>query len=177
MKFLPVELFLKNGTPVTIRLCVVADAESLITTIKAYLTESDYIPLLPEEFNPTIAQEETLIQSFLVNENSLLLVAAVDNKIVGNIDLTGSHRHAMKHTAMIGMVILKEWRNSGLGTALLEESIKWAKQNPVLEKLWLQVYSDNEAAITIYKKAGFVENGIPENFIKTDRVSIVIICL
>ena len=98
----------------------------------------------------------------------MLLIAEFNNEIVGNIDLTGNRRKIMEHTAVIGMGMLKEWRNTGLGTALLKLAIEWAKENSILELLWLQVYTDNELGLGLYRKIGFVENGIMKNFFKQD---------
>ncbi len=75
----------------------------------------------------------------------------------------------MEHTAVIGMGMLKEWRNTGLGTALLKLAIEWAKENPILELLWLQVYSDNELGLGLYRKMGFEKNGILKNFFKREE--------
>lgn len=72
----------------------------------------------------------------------------------------------MEHTALIGMGITKEYRNIGLGTALLSECVDWAKQNPILELIWLQVYTDNKLGVSLYKKMGFSENGLIKNFFK-----------
>ncbi len=168
MKFQPIDVILKNQSTVTIRMCQIEDAEEIIQTVKIYLLDSEFIPLEADEFNPTIEQEKEFIQSFIDNDNSLLLVAIYKGQIIGNIDLTGSQRKALKHTAVVGMGILKEWRNSGLGTALIHSAIDWTKHNSVLEKLILHVFSTNEAGIMIYKKAGFIVEGVQKNLIKID---------
>lgn len=150
-------------------MCCENDAENLIKTVKNYLLDSNYIPLLNEEFNPTIEQEKNWIRSFLENENSLLLIATHNNTIIGNIDLTGNQRKRMKHTAVIGMGVLKEWRNSGVGTILLSETINWAKNNSFLEKVYLEVYEENQIAIRIYEKIGFQLIGKQTAFFKHEE--------
>src|SRR5690606_26348519 len=117
----------------------------------------------------SIEQEREWIKSFLVFDNSLLLVAEFDGEIIGNIDLTGARRKMMQHTAVIGMGMLSEWRNIGLGSALLHEIICWAKLNPILEIIWLQVYAQNDLGISLYRKMGFIESGIIKNFFKKDE--------
>lgn len=161
-------LTLKNQKTVTIRQAEIDDAEKLLHCIKTYIPQSEYIPKLEQEIKLTIEQEKEWIYYFLTNENSLLLIAEFNNEIVGNIDLTGNRRKIMEHTAVIGMGMLKEWRNTGLGTALLKLAIEWAKENSILELLWLQVYTDNELGLGLYRKIGFVENGIMKNFFKQD---------
>lgn len=166
LKFNPQIIELKNQKLITIRQAEVDDAEKILACIKTYIPQSDYIPKLEQEIRLTIEQEKEWISSFLINDNSLLLIAEYDNKIIGNIDLAGNRRKIMEHTAVIGMGMLKEWRNSGLGTALLKATIEWAKQNPILELIWLQVYTENELALNLYRKMGFEENGIIKNFFK-----------
>ena len=165
-KFKPKEVKLKNEKTVLIRQAEIKDAEKLLDCIKTYIPQSNYIPKLKDEIKLTVEQEKEWINSFITNDNSILLVAEYEHQIIGNIDLTGNRRKVMKHTAVIGMGILKEWRNSGLGTELLLSIIEWAVQNPILELIWLQVYTENELALNLYRKMGFEENGIIKNFFK-----------
>jgi RimJ/RimL family protein N-acetyltransferase len=164
--FHPREIQLKNGTSILIRQAESTDAENLLNCLKTYIPQSEYIPKLEQEIKLTVSDEENWIRSFLESDNSLLLIAEHEHQIIGNIDLTGSRREMMAHTAVIGMGMLKEWRNSGLGTALISSVIEWAQQNPVLELIWLQVYTQNQPGYNLYKKMGFEENGIIKGFFK-----------
>jgi len=165
-KFNPKEVQLKNGKLVMIRQAEVADAEKLLNCIRTYIPESEFIPKLAEEIKLTVEQERDLIYKFMNEENSILLVAEHKGQIIGNIDLTGSQRIIMRHTGVIGMGMIKEWTNAGLGTALLASVIDWAMENPILELIWLQAYTANELGINLYKKMGFVETGVMKNFFK-----------
>jgi len=169
MKFKPKQITLKNKKTVVIRQAEVYDAESLLNCIKTYIPTSNYIPKLESEIKLTIDQEKEWINSFILNDNSLLLVAEYEGKVIGNIDLTGNRRKIMEHTAVIGMGLLQEWQHIGLGTAILSAIIEWAKNNPILELIWLQVYTENEAGLNLYRKMGFTENGIIQNFFKQDN--------
>jgi len=108
MKFESKQITLKNSKTVVIRQAELSDAENLLNCIKTYIPTSNYIPKLESEFKLTINQEKEWINSFIINNNSLLLVAEYEGKIIGNIDLTGSHRKIMEHTAVIGMGMLQE---------------------------------------------------------------------
>ena len=167
-KFHSVSIELKNKKIVQIRQAELKDAENLLNCLKTYIPQSEFIPKLTQEIRITVDQERDWINSYLKNNNSLLLIAEYNNEIIGNIDLTGSQRILMEHTAVIGMGMIKEWRNVGLGTILLSNIINWAKNNEVLEVIWLQVYTENIAGITLYKKLGFSENSIIQNFFKHD---------
>jgi RimJ/RimL family protein N-acetyltransferase len=58
----------------------------------------------------------------------------------------------------IGMMVAAGWRGRGVGTALVAAAIDWARSRG-LHKLTLSVFSHNEAAIALYRKFGFVEEG------------------
>jgi RimJ/RimL family protein N-acetyltransferase len=166
--FKSIDVRLKNQKTVTIRVASTLDAVNLLKTIKSYVGESPYIPKLQEEFRLTLEEAKKWIRSLDEQANSLLLVAVYENEIIANVDLTGNQRKVMKHTAVIGMGMAKEWQNVGLGTALLFAIIEWAKKNPILELIWLQVYRDNQLGRNLYDKMGFIQNGIIKGFFKQD---------
>ncbi len=58
----------------------------------------------------------------------------------------------------IGMMVAAGWRGRGVGTALVAAAIDWARARG-LHKLALSVFPHNHAAIALYKKFGFVEEG------------------
>lgn len=64
------------------------------------------------------------------------------------------------------MMVLKEYRGLGIGKLLIGNLLKWAENNPYIEKICLGVLSTNERAIALYKKLGFVEEGRKINEIK-----------
>jgi RimJ/RimL family protein N-acetyltransferase len=82
------------------------------------------------------------------------LVAVADSEIVGSLHL-GLSRHGFGE---IGMAVAREWRGRGVGSALLAASIEWARELG-LHKLSLGVFAHNAAAIALYRKFGFVEEG------------------
>jgi len=56
------------------------------------------------------------------------------------------------------MAVAPPWRGLGVGSGLLAASIEWAR-NHGLHKLSLSVFPHNAAAIALYRKFGFVEEG------------------
>jgi len=81
-------------------------------------------------------------------------VAVADGELVGQIHVMKS-RHGYGE---IGMMVAKDWRGKGVGTALMEAAIAWARAEG-LHKLSLDVFPHNEAALGLYRKLGFVEEG------------------
>ena len=58
----------------------------------------------------------------------------------------------------IGMLVARDWRGRGVGSALVAAAIDWARVKG-LHKLTLSVFPHNEAAIALYRKFGFVDEG------------------
>jgi len=58
----------------------------------------------------------------------------------------------------IGMLVDAGWRGRGIGAALVAAAIDWARARG-LHKLTLSVWPHNAAAIALYRKFGFVEEG------------------
>jgi ribosomal protein S18 acetylase RimI-like enzyme len=81
-------------------------------------------------------------------------VAEAAGEIVGQIHVDASG-HGFGE---IGMAVAREWRGKGVGSALMAEAIDWARERG-LHKLSLSVFAHNDAAIALYRKFGFVEEG------------------
>ncbi len=58
----------------------------------------------------------------------------------------------------LGMLVDADWRGRGAGSALLQAAIDWSGAHG-LHKLCLEVFPANAAAIGLYRKFGFVEEG------------------
>ena len=65
----------------------------------------------------------------------------------------------------IGMMVARDWRGRGVGSALVAAAIEWGRENG-LHKLTLSVFPHNEAAISLYRKFGFAEEGRREKQIR-----------
>jgi RimJ/RimL family protein N-acetyltransferase len=55
--------------------------------------------------------------------------------------------------------VLREWRGQGLGRALLEACIRKAFASG-FTRIELEVYADNASAIALYRRLGFVDEGL-----------------
>lgn len=166
MKFSPKTVGLKDGRSILLRHVEVSDAAKVIEFVHGFVYDEEFVPLSEGEFNPTIPEEEQILSNYIERPNSLFLVAEFEGKLVGNINVDGNQRQILRHTAVFGMGMHKEWQSCGLGTAILNAAIDWSKNDSDLEILFLQVYAENEAGLALYRKMGFVEHGRIPNFFK-----------
>ena len=85
-------------------------------------------------------------------EGTIVAVAAGD--LVGSL-----HVEAKRFgVGEFGMAVALPWRGRGVGSALLTAAIEKARGEG-LHKLSLEVFPHNQAAIALYRKFGFVEEG------------------
>ncbi len=93
---------------------------------------------------------------WIAGESSTVLVAdAADGTgVVGYVSI----EVARYGVADLGMLLVAGWRGRGLGTRLLAAAIEWATVNGA-HKVSLEVWPHNSAAIALYQRAGFVEEG------------------
>lgn len=73
----------------------------------------------------------------------------------------------LAHTSLFSVIVQKEFRGKGVGTALLNQLIELAKKKFHLEILHLEVYEGNPAH-KLYARLGFEEFGRQKHFIKEE---------
>ena len=87
-------------------------------------------------------------------------MACVENEVVGQLGLfTFPHHPRRRHVGQIGMAVRDDWQGKGVGSALMAAAIDLADNWLNLSRLELEVYTDNQPAIALYKKFGFVNEG------------------
>ena len=101
---------------------------------EAYIDESGFKEIIKEDTEST---------------NNLLLVAEVDEMIVGFSRCAGNNLKRTSHKVEFGVCVLKEFWGYGIGKNLLKESIEWADSNEI-KKINLSVLETNEKAIKLY---------------------------
>lgn len=142
-----------------------ADAEQILRHTKKVLAESSFLLTTPEEFTNNYEQQIEWINSH--NEpGHLLLVAEKDGEIIGLLNFARKQRKRIAHLGYFGISIQADYCNLGIGRKMIEYLLGWAKQEPGIEKVCLEVFSHNTRAIHLYKKLGFIEEGRKKDFIK-----------
>jgi RimJ/RimL family protein N-acetyltransferase len=87
-------------------------------------------------------------------DGTLVAVAVAGGEVIGLLHIEQS-RHGFGE---LGMAVAAEWRGRSVGSALLAAAVDWSRERG-LHKLNLDVFAHNAAAIGLYRKLGFVEEG------------------
>ena len=130
--------------------------------------QTDYLLSYPDESTMTAEQEGRFLQEKTDSDNGIEILAEVDGVVAGlaGFDSVGG-REKIRHRADFGISVDRQyWNisvdrqywNLGIGTALMNACIECARAAGY-EQIELSVVAENEAAIAMYRKAGFVEYG------------------
>lgn len=92
--------------------------------------------------------------------------------MVGDLYLAGAALRSGLHRADLGIGILATHRRAGGGTLLLRTAIVWARAEPNLHWIDLDVFADNPAAHHLYQASGFEEIGRTVDRVRVDGASL-----
>ncbi|MBN1877407.1 MAG: GNAT family N-acetyltransferase [Anaerolineae bacterium] len=150
---------LKNGKALVIRQAEPSDAQAVLNYLDTVVGETNFLTFGPGEFELTVAQEAEFFEKSLEADNQIVLLALVDDKIIGNLTFRGRARRRVRHQGEFGITILRAYWGLGIGTLLIENLIAWARAGVIIRKINLRVREDNHRAMALYKRLGFVMQG------------------
>ncbi|MFM2486964.1 GNAT family N-acetyltransferase [Celerinatantimonas yamalensis] len=95
---------------------------------------------------------------------SYSFVAEFDGEIIGQLGFDAYQNPRRKHVGSFGMAVKDNHQGKGVGSQLLGAAIELSDNWLNLNRLEIEVYTDNKAAIKLYKKYGFQIEGESVNF-------------
>jgi RimJ/RimL family protein N-acetyltransferase len=159
---------LRNGSECIIRRAVEKDTPDIVKYSNIVGGESDFLSYGRNEFSHSVEQERVIIREYSETNNRLFIVAVIDGNIVGMLTFWGNGRRRLEHWGEFGVSVLKRYQNIGVGSALLDYMIEWAKRSKLVRKVDLMVREDNYQAINLYEKMGFEVEGRIRRAMKVD---------
>ncbi len=132
----------------TVREARLDDVPALIDLFYAVTTERRWLGSEPAGFNH--GRRAQGYERAVADPNRCVLVAERDNVIAGSLYLgpadTAGHE--------LGMFVADGQRRRGIGRALMEAAIAWARERKT-PRIELGVFPHNEAALALYASFGF----------------------
>lgn len=148
-----------SGTEIRIRNAAAADGAAVLENFNQTHAETDYLLTYPDENRFDAEQESRFLERKAESPREIELLAIVDGRVAGTagVDAVGT-KYKVAHRADFGISVLKEYWGLGIGRALMEACIQCAREAGYVQ-MELNVVADNERAIAMYRRAGFVEYG------------------
>ncbi|QMS85527.1 GNAT family N-acetyltransferase [Candidatus Xianfuyuplasma coldseepsis] len=150
---------LKNGTEIVIRQAEPEDAKAIVETMALIISQTKNLGREPDEWNKTVEEETAILNRFKDSVDDYMAVADDDGHIVAVASFHGRPLKRLRHRVNLGISILKAYHHQGLGTALMKHLLQQAKRMGK-HTVELEVRADNVHAIELYKKVGFVIEGV-----------------
>lgn len=142
---------------ISIRQARVEDAPVLAAAERAIAATPGFLVSLPGELlDERFAQK---IAALSQADNGRYLVAESEGAIVGHARLDPLPLSAVRHVVHLTIAVHPGWQGRGVGRALLEHLIDWARASSGVEKIELHVRASNTQAQSLYRTMGFEEVG------------------
>lgn len=154
-----------NATSVRIEPMTLDHVEGYRRALDVVARERKYLTMLEARPEPDTLR---FVKSNLESRNPMM-VALAGAKVFGWCDVRREFFPSRAHRGTLGMGLLPEWRGRGIGRRLLEATLAQARRSG-FKRIELDVYADNQRAIALYEKAGFVREGIVRDASLIDSV-------
>jgi RimJ/RimL family protein N-acetyltransferase len=158
MAIAPAKALAFNGGTLLVRCAEVGDSEQLSALIHRLASETDYMSREPTEVTAATENQRQRIQAMASADRELLLVAMVDAQMVGTLGFDIRPLARFRHQGEFGLGVVRDFWGRGVGTALVQTLCDWADSSGLL-KLTLRVDVENERAVRLYERLGFVVEG------------------
>jgi RimJ/RimL family protein N-acetyltransferase len=143
------------------------DAENLLELNNKLDLESEFRAYEPGERKDSVESYSKYLSEMIESDNSTIIVADIDDRLVGLVEATGGSYNRNKHSAHLVIAVLKEFWGKGIGKNLMGKCIEWAEANEI-HRLDLSVFTYNTKAIELYEKMGFEKEGIKKHSFKVN---------
>ncbi|WP_415334535.1 GNAT family N-acetyltransferase [Clostridium perfringens] len=155
---------LKDSKKLILRKPLEYDAENIIK----YLNTVNLL-FGKGEFPLTVEQEKAYISRINQSSNSFMVLGTINNEIVSVAQLSSPNMKRISHNSAIAISVKKDYWNIGIGSAVMEELIKFAKDKGSIKTISLGVKEYNINAIKLYEKYGFKKIETHKNYFNIEE--------
>ena len=150
---------LRDGRQCLLRNGTAQDAQASLDVFVRTHEQTDELLSYPDEITFTAREQADYLQKKTDSRGEIEILAIVDGTVagLGGIECVGT-QYKLRHRAEFGVSIDRSYWRLGIGRALTEACIECAKRAGYAQ-LELEVGADNEAALALYRSAGFTECG------------------
>lgn len=111
-----------------------------------------------------LEDSEKMLAGLGVNDH--VFTALVDGCFAGYAGLRVDGHPRMSHSGSVGICIDVPYQGKGVGKALMSHMLDVADNWLMLTRVELTVFTDNQPAIALYEKMGFVQEGTKRYAVK-----------
>jgi len=151
---------------IRVRHAEATDAAALVSLAEAVSREEGRWILTTESWR-SIRDERRYLKTVRRHPDAAVFVAEDDGAVLARLSLARDPHPASRHVADLGLMVAADARRRGIGRALLDEAVTWARTAGV-RKLELHVFPWNEPALRLYESFGFEREGYRKRHYERD---------
>jgi RimJ/RimL family protein N-acetyltransferase len=129
------------------------DAEAFALVVAAVAEEKRWIAIEPPV---DVAARAALVRQWIARGDGLWVLEDDAGRVVGGL---GLHQLGVRGVVSLGMCIVADARGGGGGRALMDAAMAWLRDGE-MHKVELEVWPDNDRAISLYERYGFEPEGL-----------------
>lgn len=150
---------LTDGRVLVVRQAAGDDARAVLGYIERISGGSDFLSFGPGEFELAEPAEADFLRQCRASSNQLYILGLIDDTIVSTLVFSAGHRPRVRHSGEFSLSVRKPNWGLGIGSLMLDTLIAWARDTRIIKKINLRVRTDNQRAIRLYERHGFVHEG------------------
>ncbi len=150
-----------------IREAIESDSGGMIELFYKLDSETKYMMMEPGERNFTVDDQAKQIKSFSEANNMIMVVALVKGVVSGFLVASSGTANRNRHSASMIIGVAKNHWGQGIGTSLIEYMEDWARSFS-MHRIEFTVVETNAAARSLYRKCGYIEEGVKRDSLKVD---------
>jgi len=154
----------------TIREVTTQDAQEMLHYLQQIGGESHNLSFGAEGLPIDEKQEEAIISQYQRHTINKQWCAVKDQHIIGVCDLHVPDRKRMQHRASLAISVRKPYWHQGVGHALMQTMMDYAKTKKQITMIALEVLTDNARAIALYQHFGFQKVGTMHQFFQIENI-------
>lgn len=161
----------RAGESLELRLATPGDAVAWVDHLRRITTETPWMLQSGEDPLPTVLEQRSLLEEYDAREGSLAILAGRpgEREIRGTLTLASGRSRRSEHAAELSMGVGRAWWGRGLGSVLMGAGLTWASRSPILRRVSLSVFQDNEVARRLYERVGFATEGVLKRYVRLER--------
>ncbi|MBN2605430.1 MAG: GNAT family N-acetyltransferase [Bacilli bacterium] len=153
------EVKLKDNTVVEIREAQVTDAKAILDFFNQVNLETKNLMREPNEYSMTLEEETAFLEKTVSSKDNYMCAAFLNERCISTAGFHGSSLQRVHHRVSMGISVLRDYHNLGLGSYMMKNIVDYAKIYGK-QKVELEVRVDNINAIHLYQKFGFIQEGL-----------------
>jgi RimJ/RimL family protein N-acetyltransferase len=175
MLFAPQQALLRDGRPCTVRQATMGDAAALFALERAIVRARVGVIKHEDELPSELAAYADRLRPRLTSTDgmALILLAEMEGAVVGEASLERIGFRMLRHVGVVSIGVHPSSWGIGLGRALLERLIGWARTHrdadgSRVSRVELYTRADNARSIALYHSLGFTTEGVRRRFVRRD---------